>query len=290
MPPVAVVTDTTAYLPDDIVDRHGIVRIPLYVMFGGDRTVKETEITDYPAFFEELRSSDSLPTTSQPSVGDFIACYEDLLAKGQDVVSIHISAGISGTSDSARQAAEQLEREGKGGERVRVIDSSTAAGGLALLVLAAAKGAERGESLDEIEERVHAGSRGTEDLVRDRHARVPQARGPDRSRQRLDRLDAEGEAHPHAGERSSRPWSACAPARARSSGWWTTPASATSRVRTGGWSSTSPPATRPPGSATAAARCSAAIPCSIGEIGPVLSAHTGPGLLGIGAIPLAYLE
>ena len=68
------------------------------MVFGSDRTVKETEITDYPAFFEELRGSDSLPTTSQPSVGDFIACFEQLLAAGHDIVSIHISAGISGTA------------------------------------------------------------------------------------------------------------------------------------------------------------------------------------------------
>src|SRR5215210_5381656 len=130
---VAVVTDSTAYLPPEHIARHGIHVVPLYVVFGGDRTVKESEITDYPAFFEELRGAESLPTTSQPSVGDFIACFEELLSQGRDVLSAHISAGISGTYDSARQAAEQLEREGKGGERVRVVDSSTTAGGLGLL-------------------------------------------------------------------------------------------------------------------------------------------------------------
>ena len=154
MPPVAVVTDTTAYLPADVVEEHGIVVVPLYVVFGSDRTVKESEITDYPAFFEELRGSDSLPTTSQPSVGDFIACFESLLEAGGDVVSVHISAGISGTFDSARQAAEQLEREGKGGERVRVIDSATTGGGLGLLVLAASAAAKAGATVDEAAERV----------------------------------------------------------------------------------------------------------------------------------------
>ena len=73
MPEVAVVTDSTAYLPPELVEQHGIEIVPLYIVFGGDRTVHETEITDYPAFFEELRQAESLPTTSQPSVGDFIA-------------------------------------------------------------------------------------------------------------------------------------------------------------------------------------------------------------------------
>src|SRR3954467_15496767 len=128
MPEVAVVTDSTAYLPPELVERHGLQVVPLYIVFGGDRTVRETEITDYPAFFEELRAADGLPTTSPPSVGDFVSVFEPLLDEGRDVVAIHISGGLSGTPEAARQAAEALEREGKGGERVRVIDSRTAAG------------------------------------------------------------------------------------------------------------------------------------------------------------------
>src|SRR5215210_553287 len=140
---VAVVTDSTACLPAELVERHSLHVVPLYVVFGGDRTVQETEIRDYPAFFEELRAASTLPTTSQPSVGDFIAAYEPLLADGRDVISLHISGGISGTVESARQAAQALERDGKGGERVRVVDSETAAGGLGMVVLAVATAAER---------------------------------------------------------------------------------------------------------------------------------------------------
>src|SRR5205085_10243951 len=81
---------------------------------------------------------------------DFIEVWEPLLARGDDVVSIHISGGISGTVQSAQQAAEQLEREGKGGERVQVIDSATSAGGLALVVLAASRAAQRGASAEEV--------------------------------------------------------------------------------------------------------------------------------------------
>src|SRR4051812_20924211 len=115
MAAVAVVTDSTAYLPAEQIERHGIRVVPLYVVFGGDRTVRETDINDYPAFFEELRAAEKLPTTSQPSVGDFVSVYEPLLAAGQDVVSVHISSGLSGTTEAARQAVDALEREGKGG-------------------------------------------------------------------------------------------------------------------------------------------------------------------------------
>jgi DegV family protein with EDD domain len=147
--PVSVVTDTTGYLPREQLDRYGITAVPLYVVFD-DRTVKETDITDYPAFFEELRRADSLPKTSQPSVGDFIAAFEPLLAHGDEIASIHISGGISGTVESARQAAEQLERDGRGGERVRIVDSSTAAGGQGIVTLAAARCAQLGGTLDEV--------------------------------------------------------------------------------------------------------------------------------------------
>jgi DegV family protein with EDD domain len=136
---VAIVTDSTAYLPADLVERHGVHVVPLYVVFGGDRTVPEVEITDYDAFFEELRSAEQLPTTSQPSVGDFTATYEPLLADGGEVVSIHISGGLSGTPEAARQAKEALERDGKGGERIEVIESTSAAGGLGFMVLTASR-------------------------------------------------------------------------------------------------------------------------------------------------------
>ena len=71
-------------------------------------------MADLDTFYDELRSAEQWPTTSQPSVGDFVAVYEPLLADGGDIVSIHISEGISGTCDSARQAAELLEERGQG--------------------------------------------------------------------------------------------------------------------------------------------------------------------------------
>jgi DegV family protein with EDD domain len=119
--------------------------VSLYINWGGERTEREADITDIDGFMAQLRDGGQLPTTSQPSVGDFQAAYEPLLADGGEVVSIHISGGISGTVEAARQAAEGLERDGKGGERVHVFDSETGAGGLGLCVLGAAKAAAAGK-------------------------------------------------------------------------------------------------------------------------------------------------
>src|SRR4051812_4814381 len=145
MPRVAVVSDTTAYLPQELVDENGIHLVSLYVNFGTDRTERESAIDDYTAFYDELRGADELPTTSQPSLGDFMEVYEPLLADGRDIVSIHLSGGLSGTADAARQAKEALERDGKGGERIRVVDSATACGGVGMGgVAGAAPAAPRG--------------------------------------------------------------------------------------------------------------------------------------------------
>ena len=151
MPAVAVVSDTTHYLPRELVEAAGVTLVSLYVNFDATRTEREGAMTDFDGFYDEMRSStDRLPTTSQPSVGDFIAVYEPLLADGRDIASIHLSEGLSGTCASARQAAEALEREGKGGERIRVIDSSSACGGFGMMVLAAARSAANGADLDSV--------------------------------------------------------------------------------------------------------------------------------------------
>jgi DegV family protein with EDD domain len=144
VPNVAVVSDTTAYMPAEVATANDVRLVSLYVNFGTERTEREADIGDYDAFYEELRSAETLPTTSQPSVGDFTSVYEPILADGRDVVSIHIAGGLSGTPDAARQAKETLERDGKGGDRVHVIDSETAAGGLGMVVLAAARCAASG--------------------------------------------------------------------------------------------------------------------------------------------------
>ena len=92
--------------------------------------------SDFAGFYERLRASEGGATTSQPSIGDFVAVYEPLLDAGQEIVSIHLSAGISGTFEAAGQARDRLSEEGKGGDRIRVVDSRSAAGGMGLCVVA----------------------------------------------------------------------------------------------------------------------------------------------------------
>jgi DegV family protein with EDD domain len=141
--PTAVVCDTTCYLPDQLAEERGIERISLYVSIGEDQEA-ESEISDFAGFYERLRASEGGATTSQPSVGDFVSVYEPLLDAGRDVVSIHISAGISGTFEAANQARERLVEEDRDGERIRVFDSRSAAGGMGLCVLAASAAAAAG--------------------------------------------------------------------------------------------------------------------------------------------------
>jgi DegV family protein with EDD domain len=141
----AVVTDTTAYLPDELIAEHGIRRVSLYVSLEGEQRPEiEIPASEYASFYERLRVSEAGATTSQPSVGDFAAVYEALLAEGREIVSIHLSAGISGTCESAEQARRRLLDEGKGGERIHVYDSRSGAGGQGLAVLAAANAARAG--------------------------------------------------------------------------------------------------------------------------------------------------
>ena len=141
----AVVSDTTAYLPDDIVAAHGIHLVSLYVTLDGiERPESEISGAGYGEFFERLRRSTEGATTSQPSVGDFIEVYGPLLDAGREIVSIHISAGISGTCESARQARQRLIDDGRAGERISVFDSRSACGGQGMLALAAARAAARG--------------------------------------------------------------------------------------------------------------------------------------------------
>lgn len=149
----AIVCDTTSYLPEALLDDHGVQRVSLYVALGGDQR-KEREIGDYGAFFERLRASDEGATTSQPSIGDFVEVYEPLLDAGKSIVSIHLASGISGTYESALQSRQRLIDEGRGGERIHVVDSRTACGGMGMLVLAASAAIAGGAGPEEAVERI----------------------------------------------------------------------------------------------------------------------------------------
>jgi len=147
--PVAIVTDTCHYLPHQLIVNSDIHEVSLYVHWR-DQIEPEREIVDYDAYYERLRRTTQLPTTSQPSIGDFLAAYEPLLDAGHEIVSIHLAGGMSGTVHVAEQAREQL---GARAGRVRVVDSGTACGGEGLVLLAAAAAVRQGADPGEVARR-----------------------------------------------------------------------------------------------------------------------------------------
>jgi DegV family protein with EDD domain len=145
----AIVLDSTSDFLD-ARERHANMRIvPLYVLFDGEPLRDHVDIGP-DAFYERLASAKSLPTTSQPTPGDFLACYEELRAAGfARIWSLHLTSKLSGTHESAVRAAEQL-----GGDVVRVVDSETASLACGLLAEAIDRRLERGTSDAEVEELV----------------------------------------------------------------------------------------------------------------------------------------
>jgi DegV family protein with EDD domain len=140
----AIVLDSTADFPD-ASDRFVNWRVvPLYVNFGTDSFKDGVELTAHE-FYERLRTSPQLPTTSQPTPGDFLAAYEEL-GQYERILSIHIASNLSGTFQSAGTAAQML-----GDGRVRTIDSQSASVAIAMLALAIQRRLERGTTDEEID-------------------------------------------------------------------------------------------------------------------------------------------
>jgi DegV family protein with EDD domain len=152
MAPVAVATDSTHYLPRTLADTEGIHQVSLYVGWKG-QPQRELEMQGFDEFYARLARDSELPSTSQPSIGDFLSVWEPLLEEGRDIVSIHLAGGISGTFEAARQAHGLLAERGLG-ERVDVIDGETACGGLGMLLLAASAAARAGLDKEQVSARV----------------------------------------------------------------------------------------------------------------------------------------
>jgi DegV family protein with EDD domain len=139
--PVAVVTDSTAYLPVELSGTYDLTVVPLTVVINGAEGIEGLQIQ--PAeVARALNARRSAVSTSRPSPSQFAAAYRDLLAAGADgVVSVHLSAKLSGTYEAACLAAAEV------GDRVEVVDSGTTAMGLGFVALAAATAASQGQDL-----------------------------------------------------------------------------------------------------------------------------------------------
>jgi DegV family protein with EDD domain len=139
----AIVLDSTADFPDAQEHFPNWRVVPLYVSFGTQSYKDGVELTAHE-FYERLRTSPELPTTSQPTPGDFAACYEELGAY-ERILSIHLASNLSGTYQSAVSAAD---------ERVRVIDSESASVAISMLALAVQRRLDRGTTDEEVDELV----------------------------------------------------------------------------------------------------------------------------------------
>jgi DegV family protein with EDD domain len=281
---VAIVSDTCHYLPQELVSANQIHQVSLYVHWP-DATERESEIRDYDAFYERLRVATGLPTTSQPSIGDFLAVYEPLLDEGYEIVSIHLAGGMSGTVAAAKQARDQL---GRRGEHVHVIDSATACGGQGLVLLAAAAAVRAGGDGRAVCDRARRARSelglwfaiDTLEFLR-RGGRIGGAQAWLGGALRIKPiLTVESEITPIERVRTSRrAFERLAEliadrARDGADGWMVQHIQAPEQAQ------------------ELAARGRSILgnePVSISEIGPVIGAHVGPGLLGVGGIPSSLL-
>jgi DegV family protein with EDD domain len=142
--PVAVIADSSADLPDAVLDRQHIALVPLQVMFG-DRTYRDRVELKPEEFYRLMRESKSLPTTSQPTPGNFIQAFRDAKTSADEVVAVLLSGGLSGTLQSGAAAVKASGMDG-----IHLVDSKSASLGVGLLALRATELAESGWSGKEI--------------------------------------------------------------------------------------------------------------------------------------------
>lgn len=140
---VQIVTDSGADIPAGLVKSLGIEIVPLNVTFGSESYQDGLEISG-DEFYHRLLTGDVHPTTSQPSVGSFIETYQAIHKTSKEILSIHVSSKLSGTVNSATQAASEENL----GSSIEIIDSWQASIGLGFSVIAAAKAAQEGASLE----------------------------------------------------------------------------------------------------------------------------------------------
>jgi DegV family protein with EDD domain len=283
--PTAIVTDSCHYLPPEMLAAGDIHQVSLYV-HDGDHTLRELEMGDNDAYYQRLRDIEKLPTTSQPSIGDFLAVYEPLLSAGHEIVSIHLAGGMSGTVRSAEQAREQL---GDHADRVHVVDSESACGGQGLVVLAAAAAARAGRSGAEVAEHTRRArselslwfALDTLEYLR-RGGRIAGARAWLGAALRIKPiLTVESEITPVEKVRTSGRAFERLVELQRSMAEQGRDAWMVQHIQA-------------PEQAQELARRGTELlgrePLVISEIGPVIGTHVGPGLLGTGGLPSAFLQ
>ncbi|HAL47545.1 MAG: DegV family protein [SAR202 cluster bacterium] len=142
---VKIVTDSTSDLPPALAEELGITVVPLTVQFGSEVFIDRVTMSP-DEFFERLTLGEDYPTTSQPSVGDFVEAYERIGADADGIVSIHVSDKVSGTLNSARLASEQAEVSCP----IEVLDTYSVSMGVTMVAMEAARAASAGGDVDHV--------------------------------------------------------------------------------------------------------------------------------------------
>jgi DegV family protein with EDD domain len=286
---VAVCSDTTNYLPRELVARNRIEEVSLYVSLDGRQQREADILEDTDVFYDALRLTREAATTSQPAVGDFLAVWQPILDAGDDVVSIHIASKISGTYSAAVSARDLLVRDGLEESRIEVVDSHRACGGLGLMLLAGAAAAREGGDIASVVERVSAARDGlqmwfavdTLEYLR-RGGRIGGAQAWMGSALKIKPiLTLDGEITPIERVRTRR----------RAFARMTEFVHELYDDGRDGW------AVQHIQAHDAAERLTeygrqvfGTEPVFVSEVGPVIGAHVGPGLLGVGAVPSELLR
>lgn len=147
---IAIVTDSTADIPQELIEKYHIKIVPLYLNFEDASYIDNGISITHKQFYEKLRNVKSLPKTAQPTPADFIEAYKDVLKENDSILSIHISKKMSGTLDSAEMAKKELADK-----NITIVDSELVHIPLGVLVLKAAELVEEGKSIAEIIEAIY---------------------------------------------------------------------------------------------------------------------------------------
>ncbi|HLR70542.1 MAG TPA: DegV family protein [Pseudogracilibacillus sp.] len=141
---IAIVTDSTAYIPEDLVKKYNIHIIPLSVVFGDDSYREGIDLST-EAFYQKVKESENLPSTSQPAIGSFVELYEELANQHDAIISIHLSKKFSGTYEAAKTAGTMVENI-----EVFAYDSELSAMPQGFYAIEAAEMAQAGRTVDYI--------------------------------------------------------------------------------------------------------------------------------------------
>ena len=142
---LAVVTDSVSDISPEIAKKLKITVIPLTVIFGTEQYLDGIELSNTD-FFNRLNSDANHPSTSQPSPDAFVQAYEKLLKKDFEILSVHVSAKLSGTINSAEQAIKMLDTK-----KIKIVDTGTASMAQGLTAMSAARAVKSAKSLEELE-------------------------------------------------------------------------------------------------------------------------------------------